>query len=191
MVDVKEESSQDLESYDLVRQAFLFGDYACPPLPALPLDKILDYAEYWKWTECSTKKTVCYRNQRHPYVRLSVPSPEVCKKVKKVEITCVSYDRGYSSPPARPFRKYTSWTWGDVSISLMTSKGVEEIRRERLQADCQDNAQWQVHRCSFGKDSKFVSSLVPGESEILFSLHAQFPGWVNKAKEATIKLMFV
>ena len=190
MVDVKENSSQDLSSHDLVPQASLSGDYASTPLPALPLDNILDCAEYWKWIECSREEVVRYRNPRCPYLRLSVPSPEVCKKVKKVEITCVSYDRGYADPPARSFTHYTSWTWGDVTISQTTPKGVEEIRRERLQADCQDNEQWQVHRCSFGEDSKFVSSLVPGKSEILFSLRAQFPGWVNKAKQATIKLMF-
>ena len=191
MVDVKEDSSQDLSSYDLVRQAFLLGDYAATPIPARPLDKILDYAEYWKWIECSSKQVVCYRMRRYPYLRFPVPSPEVCKRVKKVEITCVSFDRGYSRHPSRPDAQQTCWTWGDLSISLTTPTGFKEIRREGMQTDSQANAQWQVHCCSFGKDSEFVLSLVPGKSEILLFFNTQFTGWVTQAKEATIKLMFV
>ena len=197
MVDVKEDLfsvkedffSQDLASHDLVRQAFLSGDYASTPLPALPLDEILDYAEYWKWIEGSTRRVVYYTRSYPAYLRLSVPSPEVCKKVKKVEITCSSYVRGFSRDRPCPNTPY--WTWGELSISLTTPKGVEEIRRERVQTDCQAKEQWQVHRCSFGEDSKFASSLVPGKSEILFSFNAQFPGWINRAKDATIKVMFV
>ena len=192
MVDVSnQDSSQELSSHDLVRQAFLSGDYASPPLPTHAVDKILDCAEYWKWTECSTKRRVRYRNGRYPYLRLSVPTPEVCKKVKKVEITCVSHDQGWSSYPADRNTYRNSWTWGDVSISRTTPKGVEEIRRERVYTNLHASEEWQVHHCTFGEDSKFVSALVPGEGEVVLYLNAQFPGWENHAKEATIKLMFV
>ena len=82
--------SHDLLSHGLVRQAFLAGNYAVPRLPEIPVEKILDHAEYWKWVKCSTDKCTWYPFGWLEYLRLSVPPPEVCMKVKKVEITCPS-----------------------------------------------------------------------------------------------------
>ena len=103
----------------------------------------------------------------------------------------MSHDQGWSSYPADRNAYRNSWTWGDVSISQTTPKGVEEIRCERVYTNLHASEEWQVHRRSFGEGSKFVSSLVPGESEVVLYLNAQFPGWVSNTKEATIKLMFV
>ena len=41
--------SEDLGSHDLVQQAPLAGNYAGLRLPEIPVERILDHAEYWKW----------------------------------------------------------------------------------------------------------------------------------------------
>ena len=179
---------EDLLSHDLVRQALLAGDYAVPRLPEIPVEKILDHAEYWKWVERSTNRYVCYTNGRHEYLRLSVSPPEVCMKVKKVEITCISKDQDWCIDKIS--WTYT-WTWGDVSIFVTGSEGVKEFRHERVFTNLQVSKKWQVHRCSFEENSDFVSSLVPGSSEIVFYLNAESSWWQNYAKHATIKIMFV
>ena len=186
-------SREDLVSHDVVRQALLAGDYAVPRLPEIPVEKILDHAEYWKWVECSTNRYVGYTNGRYEYLRLSVPQPEVCKKVKKVEITCISKDHDWSSNKSIEHR--ISWacplTWGDVSISVTSSEEVKEFPHERVFTNLHLIQQWQLHRCSFEENSDLVSSLVPGSSEIVLYLNARFPGWLNHAKSAAIKIMFV
>ena len=186
--------SHDLLSHDLVRQALLAGEYAVPRLPEIPVDKILDHAEYWKWVECSTNRFAFYPSGRLEYLRLSVPPPEDCMKVKKVEITCTAHCQGCSSCEFfinRSTHRHLC-TWGKVSILATCSEGVKEFRRnERLHTNLRKFEKWQVHHCSFGENSEFVSSLVPGSSEIVFYLNSPFPGWQNYAKSATIKIMFV
>ena len=179
--------SHDLVSHGLVRQALLAGNYAVPRLPEIPVEKILDHAEYWKWVKCSTDKCTWYPFGWLEYLRLSVPPPEVCMKVKKVEITCFShYDCFDWTALDRPC------TWGNVSILVTNREGVKELRRQErvFPIVCAIN-EWELHRCSFDEDSELVSSLDPGSSEIVFYLCADFPLWDNYAKRASIKIMFV
>ena len=183
---------KDLLSHDCVRHALLDGNYALPRLPEIPVEKILDHAEYWKWVESSTNRLVRYENGRYEYLRLSVPPPEVCMKVKKVEITCTSHEQGWSSYESTDRNTYrNSCTWGDVSIFVTSSEGVKEFRHKRVYTNLHAIKEWQVHCCSFEENSEFVSSLVPGSSEIVLYLNARFPGWENFARRATIKIMFI
>ena len=189
-------SSEDLLSHDLVREALLAGNYAVPRLPDIPVEKILDYAEYWKWVKCTTNRYACCTYGRHEYLRLSVPELEVCKKVKKVEIMCTSKYLGWSiyesiNPNTHRNSWIRSWTWGEVSIFVTSSDGVKEFRQESLYTNLHATKKWKVYRCSFRENSEFVSSLIPGSTEIVLYLNAEFSMWQSYAKRATIKIMFV
>ena len=83
---------------------------------------------------------VCYKNGRYDYLRLSVPPPEVCMKVKKLEITCTWNDQGWSIYESTDRNTYrNSWTWGDVSIFVTSSEGVKSFStRARVHRSSRD-----------------------------------------------------
>jgi len=127
---------------------------------------------------CEEKVTV--RDDRIPYL-VSRPIPEG-KTLRKVVITVVSKDQGWSSYPADHGTYRNSWTWFELSVgsSKDSEKWCGEIVRNLHAHD-----DFKEHTVGT-TDGRLYERAKSGDVLTVWAL-ARHPGWKNRVKKVTIR----
>ena len=114
-----------------------------------------------------------------PYL-VSKPIPNG-KKLKKVVITVVSKDQGWSSYQQDHETYRNSWTWFELSVG----SPLGERWRGEVVRNLHAHADFKEHTIEI-LDEKLYESAESGDVLTVWA-HAQYSGWRNKVKKATIR----
>lgn len=119
-----------------------------------------------------------------PYLT-SKPVPNG-KKLKKVVITVVSKDQGWSSYQDDHGTYRNSWTWFELSVGPPSdSKGATEKWRGEVVRNLHAHGDFKEHTIEITDEGLYANA---GSGDVLkVWAHARFPGWRNTVNKATIR----
>lgn len=117
-----------------------------------------------------------------PYLT-SKPIPDG-KKLKKVIITVVSKDQGWSSFPDDHGTYNNSWTWFELSAGPPPSGSVERWRGEVVR-NLHAHGEFKEHTIEI-LDKGLYEKAESGDVLAVWAC-AEFPGWRNTVKKVTIR----
>ena len=132
------------------------------------------------------KETISVSNDRISYLT-SKPIP--CGQVlRKVVITIVSKDQGWSSHPDDHGTYHNSWTWFELSVRSPLEDSVEKWRGEVVR-NIHAHGNFKEHTIEM-MDGALYKEAKGGDVFTVWAL-ARHPGWVNTVKKVTIRLSVV
>ena len=117
-----------------------------------------------------------------PYLT-SKPIPNG-KKLKKVAITVVSHDQGWSSFQEDHGTYNNSWTWFELSVGPPSGGNVERWRGEVVR-NLHAHGEFKEHTIEIS-DQRLYEKAESGDVLTVWA-HAKFSGWKNSVKRATIR----
>jgi hypothetical protein len=127
------------------------------------------------------EEEVNVRDDCVPYV-VSRPIPEG-KTLRKVVITVVSKDQGWSSFPSDHGTYRGSWTWFELSIG--SSKDSEEKWRGEVVRNLHARDSFKKHTIEIS-DGELYEKAKSGDVLTVWAL-ARYPGWRNTVKKVKIR----
>ena len=125
---------------------------------------------------------VIVRNSRIPYIA-SQPIPEG-KTLRKVIITVVSKDQGWSNYLEDYGTYRNSWTWFELSVGS-PSKDSRERWRDVVVTNIHADSGFKEHSVEIS-DGELYEKVKSGYVLTVWAL-AKFPGWTNTVKKATMR----
>ena len=128
------------------------------------------------------EETVHVSNDSIPYLT-SQPIPGG-KKLRKVVITVVSKDQGWSSYPNDYGTYRNSWTWFELSLGS-PSKGAGEKWRGEVVRNLHAHSDLKKYTIEI-KDGELYKKAESGDVLTVWA-HAEFQGWKNTVKKAKIR----
>jgi hypothetical protein len=108
------------------------------------------------------------------------------KKLKKVVITVVSKDQGWSSFPDDYGTYRNSWTWFDLSVGPPSKKDSEEKWRGEVTRNIHAHDEFKEHTIEIPADEGLYEKAESGDVLTVWAC-AQFPGWENTVKKVVIR----
>ena len=128
------------------------------------------------------EETVRVSNDNISYLT-SEPIPSG-KRLKKVVITVVSKDQGWSSYPDDHGTYRGSWTWFELSVGSPLKDSGEKWRGE-VTRNLHAHGDFKEHVIEI-KDGELYEKAESGDVLTVWA-RAQFPGWVNTVKKVKIR----
>ena len=116
-----------------------------------------------------------------PYLT-SKPIPD--GKLKKVVITVVSKDQGWSSYTSDHGTYRESWTWFELSVGPSSGDPVERWRGEVVR-NLHAHPEYKEHTIEIS-DKGLYEKAESGDILTVWA-HARYPGWKNTVKKVTIR----
>jgi len=154
------------------------------PLPPELITQILDFAEYWAYsqTTCSDPGRFHHANMR--YLRSGpIQGGEFTYPLRRVVVTTDSKDQGWSSYPETQGTREGSWTW--FELTLEDGETDDEIARVEVVRNIHAGLEFERYQAVI-EDGRILKQAKKGDRLSVW-VRASFPGWWNHVRSVQIE----
>lgn len=154
------------------------------PLPPELVTHILDFAEYWTYSQRTRSDLIRFYDANARYLRSGpVRGGQFAYPLRRLVITTDSKDQGWSSYPESQGTREGSWTWFELSLDDgMTG---DEIVRVEVVRNIHAGSTFDKHRAVI-EDGRVLKQAKRGDRLSVW-VRAMYPGWHNLVQSVQIE----
>ena len=153
-------------------------------LPPELVTQILDLAEYWFYSQTANLAANRLRDANVQYLRYGpIQGGDFTYPLRRIVITTVSKDQGWSSYPETQGTREGSWTW--FELTLDDGKTDDEIARVEIVRNIHAGSEFERYRAVI-EDERILKQAKAGDNLSVWA-RAMYLGWCNHVRSVQIE----